>query len=548
MYRKAFAGKFRGTVLPAMALAIGYLVTSVEPAAASADFSSVASNITTSNTSLPGLVTALAYGLGLMLGVQGIVKLKEHVETPNQTPLRTGIGRLLVGGALFALPIVYEAMYNSIGNQAVFNNEQSLGGLLTLWSGTAGGCAGANLNEVACNVRDSTQWIPGLFTATAYLLGTLFGVAGLLKAREHVEQPDQTTLKEPVIRLLAGGALFALPTMMQAAQQSIDGNAGFVDEVLTTILPSMTANIGQATAVCAAPAWTFFGQAGAVDGVGESICQMANSSALIPSLVSAFAYLFAVVLTIWGVLKLKDHVLAPQQVSIWEGIQRLAAAGGFFALPYMIEVITNTISGFLGAGNSFTNTGFLGTPTGAGLDEMMVKFTGDIFGPMLFALNLFGYAAGVILLVIGISRLLKTAQEGPRGPGGIGTIMTFMAAGAMLSMSPLIGAFSNSEFGPANGPYSTQATLAYSTGMNATEIAHVQAVISAVLQFMIILGVVAFLRGIYIIREVAEGNGQASLMAGITHMVGGSLAVNLGPVMNAAQNTLGLGAYGVNFN
>jgi intracellular multiplication protein IcmC len=84
--------------------------------------------------------------------------------------------------------------------------------------------------------------------------------------------------------------------------------------------------------------------------------------------------------------------------------------------------------------------------------------------------------------------------------------------------------------------------------MNPAEIAHVQAVISAVLQFMIVLGVVAFLRGIYIIREVAEGNGQASLMAGITHMVGGSLAVNLGPVMNAAQNTLGLTAYGVNFN
>jgi hypothetical protein len=342
--------------------------------------------------------------------------------------------------------------------------------------------------------------------------------------------------------------MFALPTIMQAAQQSIDGNGGLIDEVLTTILPSMSANIGQATAVCLAPAWSFFGNAGAVDGLGSSICQMANSSAFIPSLASAFSYLFAVVLTIWGILKIKDNVLNPQSVSIWEGISRLAAAGGFFALPYMIEVATNTISGFLGAGNSFTNTGFLGAPTGAGLDEMMVKFTGDIFGPMLFALNLFGYTAGVILLIIGISRLLKSVQEGPRGPGGIGTIMTFMAAGAMLSMSPLLGAFSNSEFGPANGPYSTQATIAYTTGMNPAEIAHVQAVISAVLQFMIVLGVVAFLRGIYIIREVAEGNGQASLMAGITHMVGGSLAVNLGPVMNAAQNTLGLGAYGVNFN
>jgi hypothetical protein len=542
MRSKTFAGRFRGAVLPALSLAIGYLAASIEPAAASADFSSVASNINTSTTSLPGLITALAYGLGLMLGVQGIVKLKDHVDTPNQTPLRTGIIRLLVGGALFALPIVYEAMYNSIGNQAVFANEQT-GGALTFW-GALG--PANNLNDVLVNVETSTQWIPGLLTSCAYLIGLLFGVAGLMKAREHVEQPEQTTLKEPVIRLLAGGALFALPTVMQAAQQSIDGNGGVLDELLLMVVPSNFLAINQgASATCTAPGWTFFGNAGVANGVGQTICNMTNSSTFIPALTSAFAYLFAVVLTIWGILKIKDNVINPQQTSIWEGVSRLAAAGGFFALPYMIEVATTTISGFLGAGNSFTNTGFNGAPTGAGLDEMMVKFTGDIFGPMLFTLNLFGYAVGVILLVIGISRLLKSAQEGPRGPGGIGTIMTFIGAGAMLSLSPLIGAFSHSEFGGA--AYKTQSSIMYTTGMNPVEIAHVEAVISAVLQFMIILGVVAFLRGIYIIREVAEGRGQASLMAGITHMVGGSLAVNLGPVMNAAQNTLGLGAYGVNF-
>lgn len=546
MYRKIFASKFCGAILPAIALAVGFLVAGAGPAIASADFSSVASNITTSNTSLPGLITALGYGLGLMLGVQGIVKLKEHVDLPNQVPLRTGIIRLLVGGGLFALPIIYESMYDSIGTQAAMNNEQT-GFLLTLWAGTSLG-AGQDLNAVLMNVRDSTSLIPGLLTATAYILGLVFGVAGLLKTREHVEQPEQVTLKEPVIRFLAGGALFALPTIMQAAQQSIDGNGFVLDELAVMFLPSIALNSGQFAIACTAPTWTFFGNAGDPNGLGQSICNMTNGSSFIASLASAFAYIFAVVLTIWGVLKIKDNVINPQQTSIWEGVSRLAAAGGFFALPYMIEVAANTINGFLGPANGFTNTGFLGTPTGAGLDEMMVKFTGDIFGPTLFMLNVFGYTAGVILLIIGISRLLKSAQEGPRGPGGIGTIMTFIAAGAMISLSPMIGAFSHSEFGAGNPAYATQATIAYTTGMNPAEVGHVQAVISAILQFMILLGVVAFLRGIYIIREVAEGRGQASLMAGITHMVGGSLAVNLGPVMNAAQYTLGLTAYGVNFN
>jgi len=72
-------------------------------------------------------------------------------------------------------------------------------------------------------------------------------------------------------------------------------------------------------------------------------------------------------------------------------------------------------------------------------------------------------------------------------------------------------------------------------------------VISSVLQFMIVLGVVSFARGIFIVRGVAEGNGQASLMAGVTHLIGGALAVNLGPMMNAVQSTLNLTAYGVSF-
>jgi hypothetical protein len=165
---------------------------------------------------------------------------------------------------------------------------------------------------------------------------------------------------------------------------------------------------------------------------------------------------------------------------------------------------------------------------------------------MIFILDFFGYVAGTVLAMIGISRLLKSAQEGPRGPGGIGTIMTFLTAGALISVGPMLGSMSETFFG--NNQSKTMASLAYTTGMSGAEIAHAQAVVSSILMFMIVLGLVAFIRGIYIIREVAEGSSQASLMAGITHMAGGALAVNLGPVMNAIQTTLGLTAYGINFS
>jgi len=160
-------------------------------------------------------------------------------------------------------------------------------------------------------------------------------------------------------------------------------------------------------------------------------------------------------------------------------------------------------------------------------------------------MNAFCYLAGMILIIIGIMRLLKSSQEGPRGPGGTGTLMTFIVAGALLSVDAMMGAWSSSLF-DTNTVANTSA-LSYTGGLTGEEEDHVLGVISTILIFMMILGWVSFIRGWFILRDVAEGSHNASLMAGLTHLFGGALAVNLGPLMNAVQTTLGLADYGVNF-
>ncbi|WP_262300128.1 hypothetical protein [Microvirga sesbaniae] len=79
------------------------------------NFSSIGSNIIASVRDVPGLLSGLAYLFGLVLGVTGILKVKDSVENPARTPLKDGAIRLLAGGALFALPVVFEAMQNTIG-------------------------------------------------------------------------------------------------------------------------------------------------------------------------------------------------------------------------------------------------------------------------------------------------------------------------------------------------------------------------------------------------------------------------------------------------
>lgn len=107
------------------ALVAGALIGPTD-ALAGNNFSSIASNITSSTEQIPGLLTALAYLFGILLGVLGVLKIKDHVENPTQTPLKDGAIRLAAGGALFALPILFESMFETVGSKGSQANLQTL--------------------------------------------------------------------------------------------------------------------------------------------------------------------------------------------------------------------------------------------------------------------------------------------------------------------------------------------------------------------------------------------------------------------------------------
>lgn len=292
--------------------------------------------------------------------------------------------------------------------------------------------------------------------------------------------------------------------------------------------------------------WGFsFGSWGgcSMSGIGGVMCNVVKASSTLPGLLSAICYLAGLLLGVLAILKLKDHVLNPNQTPISEGLKRFLVGGMLFALPIIINAVYNSLAtGITGPNQTAFNTPGV---SGGGLDFMITALMTDIWGPVSFLIAGFAYLAGLVLIVIGISRLLKSAQEGPRGPAGVGTIMTFLVGGALLSVDAMMGAFTNSLF--ATGTIRNFGTLSYAAGLGASA-DHVHSVISAVLAFMIVIGWISFVRGWFIIREVAEGNQQASLMAGMTHVFGGALAVNLGPALNAIQTTFGITGVGIVFS
>lgn len=277
--------------------------------------------------------------------------------------------------------------------------------------------------------------------------------------------------------------------------------------------------------------------------ISDVICNVMEASSGLPGLISALAYMMGLILAITAILKLKDHVLNPTQTPLSDSMKRFLAGGAFFALP----MVTNATQNLLTNGNMAMSrvTLYNGTTAGGGgLDGMLVALFLDIYEPLISLIFAFGYLAGLILVFVGISRILKTAQDGPRGPTSLGTIMCFVIAGVLFSLSSIMGAFSNSMF--ESSTVATFAILETSSGDAAVD-GHVLAMISTVLVFMSIIGYISFMRGFFIIKDVAEGSGQASLMAGVTHIFGGALAVNLGPLLNAVQSTLGLSSFGITF-
>ncbi len=103
-------------ILTAQAAAVVGMMSGANDAHATTNFGTIAANIVDSIEELPGLLSGIAYLFGLLLGVLGVLKVKDHVENPSQTPLKDGAIRMAAGGAMFALPMIYESMSNTIGS------------------------------------------------------------------------------------------------------------------------------------------------------------------------------------------------------------------------------------------------------------------------------------------------------------------------------------------------------------------------------------------------------------------------------------------------
>jgi len=92
--------------------------------------------------------------------------------------------------------------------------------------------------------------------------------------------------------------------------------------------------------------------------LGGMICNLINGTVSLPGIVAGLSYMAGLICGFLGIMKLKGHVESPSQVEIWEPIKRFVAGGAFFVLPFIADVVRETIEG---DGASTAGNGFNGS-------------------------------------------------------------------------------------------------------------------------------------------------------------------------------------------
>jgi hypothetical protein len=163
----------------------------------------------------------------------------------------------------------------------------------------------------------------------------------------------------------------------------------------------------------------------------------------------------------------------------------------------------------------------------------------NIKSPMIFMLSVLSILIGIFMVIRG---LLKASKFGQDAKSSVPSIISNLVIGTVLyTVGTSLNEIMASVFGDSSiwGPGVVVSAIAYDFGANTQPF---QSAVYAALTFFQLVGFIAFIRGWMIIRDAVEGaHGQKTVAQGLTHIIGGVLAVNIYRFLDVMDNTFGTG-------
>jgi hypothetical protein len=156
-----------------------------------------------------------------------------------------------------------------------------------------------------------------------------------------------------------------------------------------------------------------------------------------------------------------------------------------------------------------------------GIDSMFSNFSASSVSLMNLVVAT-AFVAGIVVSGVGILKLKEYGSE--PGRHKFGPVIWTIFVGVMLIATP--GFINVTTETLSLGANTGTALLSRGGSGNGTP-AGVAGAMAAVLLFVKLIGTIAFVRGIFMLKAVGQGSQQVSMGAALTHLFGGAAAINI---------------------
>ncbi|MDD5586221.1 MAG: hypothetical protein PHY92_04600 [Alphaproteobacteria bacterium] len=271
--------------------------------------------------------------------------------------------------------------------------------------------------------------------------------------------------------------------------------------------------------------------------LGLIVCHIRGNIIPIAPLLSAMAYVAGAMLGISGLMLLKKHADNPNDSQVVKALAHLLGGGALAVFPAAVGTMQATLH--LGASASGGKDCAPGTPVSgaAGLDTMMQNFVNNIYQPMFSALSVLSFLVGAFLIYRGLLKGSKVGTD-PRAAATHSILVNLLIGGVMVSIGAMLPVMEETLFGPTTTTFSG---INWTAIVGTADTTKADLTIKAILMFVQVIGAIAFVRGWLMIKNAVEGTAQVTVPQGLTHVIGGTMAINIGTMLKLFDTTFGTG-------
>ena len=287
-----------------------------------------------------------------------------------------------------------------------------------------------------------------------------------------------------------------------------------------------------------------------------------NSSPGMATVINGIAYVCGALTIGSGLLLLVKHIDDSQNTTpLHQPLWRLAGGAGLISFPPFIRWLLHSVAFEQGPGGIMS----AGTCHFAvlGTTDFMMNLAYNIKDPLTMLLSVLAFLIGLVYIFRGLSKASRYGTD-PRAYSMSAILSNLIAGAALVSVGSSMNAVFNSLFGGitltsactknfdhnimTSGDFwcnFENGVFAKTHGLLATQnvaaLARFEADVTAALIFFQIIGFIAFIRGWMVLKAYTEGGGgeQKTMAAGLTHIFGGALAVNIYQTLEFIDYTFG---------